>query len=117
MGPMGLAWAASIVAVVEVVVLFVIMSRRIKGLFDLVFVQHILKMVSATGFTALVTYFAVLLLPLNVADQSFMATFPKFALIILASLGSYIIFSKLLKIDEVNPILKRITSVLFGGAK
>lgn len=117
MGAYGLAWAQSIMAVVEVIILFVIMSRRIEGLFDLVFVHAIARMASATGFMALVSYITVQLFQLQNVDQSFLATFPKFIAIVVVSLGAYVWFSRLLKITEVNPVLKRARSLLFGAAR
>jgi putative peptidoglycan lipid II flippase len=117
MGAYGLAWAQSIMAVVEVIILFVIMSRRIEGLFDLVFVHAIARMASATGFMALVSYITVQVFQLQNVDQSFLATFPKFIAIVIISLGAYVWFSRLLKITEVNPVLKRAKSLLFGVAR
>ncbi len=109
----GLAWATAIVSVLEVAILFVVMSRRIQGLFDMVFVHAILRMASATGFMALITYVSVTLLPLNANDQSFLASFPKFTLIVAISGSFYLLFSYLLKLHEVQPILSRLKKILF----
>lgn len=113
MGVHGLAWAAVIVSVVEVSILFYVMAKRIKGLFDAVFVHAIGRMASAAGFMAVITYISVLMLPLSADDQSFLASFPKFILIVSISLLSYFLFSYLLKLSEVNPILLRIQKILF----
>lgn len=113
MGVHGLAWATVIVSIIEVSILFVIMQRRIPGLFDAVFVHAIARMASAAGFMALVTYLALTLLPLGADDQSFWASFPKFFLIVLMSGLSYILLCRLLKLPEVNPILERIHKILF----
>jgi len=111
MGVYGLAWAAVIATFVEVVVLFRIMSIRIKGLFDTKFVQAVGRMLSATGFTAIITYIMVLLFPLNAEDQSFFVTFPKFALIVAVSLSSYMALCHLLKLSEMKPIVSRMVRV------
>lgn len=116
MGAYGLAWAQSIVAFIEVMILFFIMSLRIKGLFDLVFVHAVARMASATGFMAIVTYITVQLFQLGAEDQSFFTTFPKFAVIVLISFSSYVFFSHLLHLSEVNPILHRLKLLLFGRA-
>jgi putative peptidoglycan lipid II flippase len=116
MGAYGLAWAQSIVSVVEVMTLFFVMSRRIKGLFDLTFVQAMWRMVAATGLTAVVSYVTVLIFQLGVSDQSFLATFPKFTVIVIVSLTAYVLFSRMLKITEADPILNRIKKLLFGRA-
>lgn len=114
MGPYGLAWAQSIAAFVEVVILFAIMSVRIKGLFDRVFVGAIVRMASATGFMAIVSYVSVQLLQLAVSDQSFLATFPKFAAIVVIDLGAYLWLSRLFKLPEADPVIAKMRAILFG---
>lgn len=107
-GPYGLAWAQSIVAVVEVSILFAVMSRRIPKLFDVVFVHAVARMVSATGFTAIVCYFSVQLFQLTAEDLSFFSTFPKFSLITLISFAAYVYICHLMKLEEAEPILRTI---------
>lgn len=116
MGAYGLAWAQSIVAFLEVVVLFFVMSGRIRGLFDITFVHAVARMASATGFMAIITYISVLIFPLGANDQSFFATFPKFVIIVATSAAAYMLFSRMLKLGEVEPILARIRSMLFSSA-
>jgi len=115
MGIYGLAWAASIVSIVQVVILLVIMSRHIQGLFDLVFVHAIARMASATGFMAVITYICVTIFPLSANDHSFLASFPKFGLIVAISGLSYIVLSRMLKLDEVMPVIAQSKKILFGG--
>lgn len=114
MGAYGLAWAQSFVAFVEVMILFYVMSRRIPGLFDFVFVRAIMRMASATGFMAIISYITVQIFQLAVSDQGFLATFPKFMIIVIVSLSSYVLFSKLLKLSEADPIINRFKLLLFG---
>jgi len=102
-----------IVSAVEVGILFFIMSRRINGLFDTVFVNAVTRMASAAGFMAIAAYILVSMFPLNAADQSFFSSFPKFTLIVGISAVVYIIICRLFRIEEVNPILKRIRTILF----
>jgi len=113
MGVYGLAMSTLIASAAEVTVLFVIMSRRIKGLFDSSFVSAIFRMLSATGFMSIVTYILVASFPLQAVDQSFFSTFPKFVLIVLTSLTSYFVLSYLLKLNEVWPILRRLKRIIF----
>lgn len=115
-GAIGVALAASIAAVVEVTILFAIMSRRIKGLFDAVFVHAALRMLSATGFMALITYGLVLLFPLRGGEQSFFTTFPSFVLIATVSMAAYVVICRLLKLEEAAPILTYLKRILFGRA-
>ena len=115
LGVYGLAWAASIVSITQVVILLVIMSRHINGLFDGVFMHAIARMASATGFMAIVTYICVTMLPLSANDHSFIAGFPKFIVIVVVSSLSYIALSRMLKLQEVDPIISRAKKMLFGG--
>jgi len=117
MGVYGLALAISIVSVVQVIILLFIMSKHIKGLFDLPFMHAILRMVVATVITGFVAYAIVLYYPLKLSDQSFLASFPKFALISAISLLLYAILSKLLKLSEVDPIVNRIKSIFSSRPK
>ncbi len=117
MGVYGLAWAQSIVACVEVLILFGVMSHRIKGLFDTGFMRAVWRMVSATAGMAIVSYITVQLFQLGANDQSFLATFPKFTVIVTVSLATYFALSKLLKLPEVDPILHRLKKLLFGRAQ
>jgi len=112
-GVYGLAWAAVITSILEVVILFYIMERRIKNLFNTKFVGAVVRMASATGFMGIITYIMVALFPLSANDQSFFSSFPKFALIVAVSIISYIIICRLFKLSEVNPIITRIKNILF----
>ena len=117
MGAYGLAWAQSIVAAVEVIILFVIMNRRIKGLLDMALMRAIMRMAVATMIMSIFSYGSVLALQLQQSDQSFLATFPKFVMIVTVSGGIYLLASKMLKLPEVNPVLRQIERVLFARAK
>jgi putative peptidoglycan lipid II flippase len=117
MGAYGLAWAQSIVAFVEVMVLFYIMSKRIGGLFDVTFMRAVWRMASATGFMAVVSYISVQIFQLGANDQSFLATFPKFIVIVAISLAAYVLFSRMLKLPEADPVLSRAKKLLFGRAR
>jgi len=113
----GLAWAAVIASVIEILILFTLMSRKIKGLFDAPFMHAIGRMVSAAGFMALITYATVVLFPLSVSDQRFFDAFPKFAMITIVSFAVYFFFSYLFKLKEVKPVIYRIQRILFKRPK
>jgi putative peptidoglycan lipid II flippase len=117
MGAYGLAWAQSIVAAIEVGILFMVMGRRIKGLFDRVFVHAVARMASATGFMAAVSYFSVVTLQLTAADQSFRTTFPKFVIIVALSLFVYVLCSKRLKLEEADTVIRNVRKLFFGRTK
>lgn len=117
MGVQGLAWASVIGAISEVTILFVIMSRRIPGLFDRPFIGAIVRMLSAAGFTAVVTYTMVSLFPLGAEDVRLLVTLPKFAFIALVSLISYVLISYAFRLSEPKPILDRAKKIFFSRPK
>lgn len=114
MGAYGLAVAQSVVAAVEVTILFAVMAKRIPGLFDRSFWGAILRMVSAAGLMILVVYPMKEIFPLGSGDNSFFSSFPKFSIIALVSLGSYVFLSHLMLLREANPVVTRVIRVLFG---
>ncbi len=115
MGVYGLAWAVSIVSVVQVTILLVIMSKHINGLFDYPFIQAVVRMTGATALMAVITYICFMLLPLRATDQSFFTSFPRFFIIVVISLVSYVLASWLFRLQEVKPIVSRVKGLLFGG--
>lgn len=115
-GPYGLAWAQSIVAMVEVIILFVIMSRQLPDLFNIQFTHAIGRMFAATGLMAVISYILVQIFQLQEVDQKFLDTFPKFVIITIISLSAYVWFSRLLQLTEANPVIKRVRAMLFGRA-
>lgn len=117
MGVYGLAWAQSIVAIIEVIILFVVMQKRIPRLVDRQFVGAVTRMLSATGFTSVAAYFAVNVFSLQATDQSFLSLFPKFVIICLFSGSVYLLCSRLMSISEVNPVLHKINTIFFGQLK
>lgn len=117
MGVYGLAWAQSIVAIIEVIILFIVMQKRIPHLVDRQFVGAVTRMLSATGFTSVAAYFAVNVFSLQATDQSFLSLFPKFVIICLFSGSIYLLCSKLMSISEVDPVLHRLNTIVFGQLK
>ena len=120
-GIYGLAWAQSIVAAVEVVILFAIMSMRIRGLFDVAFARALFGMLLATALMSIVTYISVKVFALTVNDNSIVTTLPKFALISIVSFASYLfVSSQVFKLDEAAIVTSRLKRLFFsqlGGRK
>ena len=75
------------------------------------------RMASATGFTAIITYASVKIFELAATDQSFLATFPKFSVIVAISLLSYVGISRLLSLSEADPVISKAKSIIFGQVK
>lgn len=117
MGAYGLGYAQSVVAVVEVITLFVVMNQRIKGLITRHVAKAVGKMAIATTVMSIACYVMVQLFQLQGDDASFLATFPKFALISITSAAIYLTTSRLLHLKEADPIIHRIERLLFARAK
>jgi putative peptidoglycan lipid II flippase len=114
MGAYGLAWAQSIVAVVEVVILFAILKKQKPGLFDHIFINAVTRMVISAVVMAVVCYLSVKLIPFSDSDNSFFSAFPKFTVIVAVSFFTYGLMSKILKLKEIDPILEKISRVMFA---
>lgn len=118
MGVIGLAFAQSIVAVVEVVILFAVIQRRLpNGLFDRPMVHAIGRMLSATGFAAVAAYAMVQLLQLQNTDLSLSATIPKFVAITLVSFLVYLGVCWLMQLEEAESVVNRIKRMAFGSIR
>ncbi len=113
-GPYGLAWAQSIVAVVEVAILFAVLQRKTPGIFNKYFRIAVGKMLIASAIMAVVTYVTLQFLQLRADDQGLLATLPKFVVITTVSFIVYVIVSKKLKLDEAEPVVARVSAIVFG---
>ncbi len=116
-GVAGLAAAQSIVAFVEVCILFSIMSRRIRGLFDADFVNGVLRMISASGLMFVITYVTVKTFDLSATDTRFFALIPKFGIIVAVGMGTYLVISRILRLEEANPVIDKINKIIFRQVK
>lgn len=113
-GPHGLAWAQSIVAVVEVTILLTILRHRTPGIFSRAFGVAVLRMAIASALMGVVTYVMVLLFQLQNDDLSFFSIFPKFILITVTSFAVYLWICQMMKLDEAAPVVRKISSIVFG---
>lgn len=112
-GPMGLALAQAIVAIIEVIILFIIMSSRIKNILDGPFWAAVIKMLSATGLMALVTYLMIAIVPYTSTDRTFLAVMLKLVMIAIVSFSSYIALSHLFRLSEPAPIIAKFRKAIF----
>ena len=117
MGVFGLAAAQAIVSFVEVAILFTIMSWRIRGLFNADFVHSVLRMISATGLMFVITYIMIKTFKLTDVGTGLFSLLPPFTLIVSVSLVSYLIMSRLFKIEEAQPVLARIKQLVFSRVR
>ncbi len=116
-GVLGLAAAQSIVAFVELCILFSIMSRRLRGLFDVEFVNGILRMISASGLMFVITYVMVKMFDLSANDTRVFALIPKFGIIVVVGLSTYLAISRIFQLEEVTPVIHRLSKILFRQAR
>lgn len=110
-GAYGLAWAQSIGALVEIIILLALMKIRIQGLFDIQFISGILRMVVASLVAGAVCYLFVVVFPLMDSDERFFSVFPKFCFVGLVSSTAYLFVSKILKLEESEPIISYIKKI------
>ncbi|MDO4872001.1 MAG: murein biosynthesis integral membrane protein MurJ [bacterium] len=113
LGPFGLAWAQVIGAVLEIVILLALMSKRVDKLFDGEMLSGLSKMFFASIITSLVCYVLISMMPLLSTDARFFSVFPKFCIMVAGASITYLASAKMLKIPEVEPILKQINKILF----
>jgi putative peptidoglycan lipid II flippase len=117
LGAYGLGYAQSIVSVFEVIVLFAVMNTRIKGLINVELFHSFRRMAVATLAASVICYIMVQLFQLQDADASFLATMPKFVLIVTVSGATYLLVSRLLGLKEADPIIHRLDQILFARAR
>mgnify|MGYP000997184977 FL=1 len=97
-------------------ILFFLMSRRIKGLFDLKFIRAVTRMVVAAVIMGVVTYIMVQLMPFN-ANTGYLVNVLRFGSIAAVSGIFYFALSVAFKLHEVDPIIGRMKKILFYKAR
>jgi putative peptidoglycan lipid II flippase len=110
-GVTGLALAQSIVAAVEVLILFIVMFIRDRKLFNAGFWSDVIRTLSVTGFTVLTTYTMVSIVPLLATDRGFATLGSKLLIIVLPTFAVHIGVSAIFGLEEVQPVLKRIRAI------
>lgn len=113
MGVQGLAIAQSVVAVAEVLMLVVILTRQLGVIWDVQFFGRLLKTVVALAGMALamrimVTYF----FPLLAGESGFWSLTPKFGGIVFASFSVYLLMSYWLALEPAQIIVGKAQKLL-----
>jgi peptidoglycan biosynthesis protein MviN/MurJ (putative lipid II flippase) len=106
-GVAGLAIAQSIVAFVEVMILFAVMIKRDHKLLDSEFFHGILRIISVTGFTLIAGYIMLQFYPLGALDRGVSVLGGKLMLITVVVFAVHVGVSALFGLDEVRPVLRR----------
>ena len=113
-GIFGLALAQSITAAFEAFVLIVVLAKRNPGMITADFMDGLVRMISASGLTALVTYISIAyVFPLKANDVGFFALGPKFLINVAISLSFYVYVSWLFKLRESQPVVNKLRQVIF----
>jgi putative peptidoglycan lipid II flippase len=116
-GIAGLAISQSIVAMVEVVILFSVMLVRDPGLFRLEFWGAILKIFSVAGFALVAGYVAVSFFPLGLEERGFITLGSKLAAIAGSIFGVYLLVSALFGLEEAAAFFNRVKRIALKPIK
>jgi putative peptidoglycan lipid II flippase len=111
-GAVGLALAQSLVAMTEVLVLFLIMVIRDHKLLDKMFFGGLLRIISVTGFSALAGFIMITLLPLDINDRGFTVLGAKLALITGVIFLVHVGVSSLFGLEEATTVISRIKRII-----
>lgn len=112
-GVAGLAIAQSVVAAIEVFILFLVMTIRDRKLLDPRFFGGIVKIISVTGFTLAAGYLMLQFYPLGALDRGFVTLGGKLLLITAVVFSVHILVSALFGLDEVKPVFKKAKKIIF----
>jgi hypothetical protein len=104
--------AQSIVATVEVVLLFGIMLARDHKLFDKAFFGGLLRILSVTGFSLMTAFVMISFFPLGINDRGIITLGTKLSSIGLVTFAAHIAVSWLFGLEEVRPIIERAKAIL-----
>lgn len=117
-GPEGLAWAQSIGAIAEIIILTVMLQIRSRGrLLDSSFWSAITKMIFASFIAGCVAYSMTKFFPLMATDDSFFVIFPKFSLIAFSSLFAFCVSSYFLGLPEIAPFFAKLRKIIFRNVQ
>ena len=114
MGAGGIAWAQVIWALLELTSLTVLILRRVPNLFDSEFWHKISQMMIACGVMSVVTYFMVQRINLKFENQNMIMVLIPLAVIGTVSILVYLGASRLLRIEEAEPIIAKLGRIVSG---
>ncbi len=114
MGAGGIAWAQVIWALLELTSLTVLILRRVPNLFDSQFWHKISQMLVACGVMSVVTYFMVQRINLKFENQNMIMVLIPLAVIGTVSILVYLGVSRLLRIEEAEPIIAKLGRIVSG---
>jgi putative peptidoglycan lipid II flippase len=113
-GVAGLALAQTIVAMVEVLLLFSIMVIRDPKLLNPEFWGGCARILSVTGFSVIAGFIMISVYPLGAADQGILTLGTKLGLIAAIVFAVHIAVSGLFGLSEVRPIFARLKRLVYA---
>lgn len=113
-GAAGIAWGQVIWAALELGCLIVLILRRVPDLFDRNFWLAIGRMAIATGLMGIITYAMVRTVNLQFENQNMLMVLFPLGCIGIVSVLVYLGLSKVLKIEEADPILAKLGQIISG---
>lgn len=113
-GAAGIAWGQVIWAALELGCLIVLILRRVPDLFDRNFWLAIGRMAIATGLMGIITYAMVRTVNLQFENQNMLMVLFPLGCIGIVSVLVYLGLSKVLKIEEADPILVKLGQIISG---
>jgi putative peptidoglycan lipid II flippase len=116
-GVAGLAMSQSIAAMTEVIILFVIMLMRDRGLFSLEFWGAIFKTFSVAGFSLVAGYFIISIIPLQGNENGFLTLGSKLAIIAGTVFGTHLVVSSIFGLEEANAFFNRVKKIALKPLK
>ena len=111
-GVVGLALAQSIVAMVEVLILFAVMVVRDRKLINMAFFGGLGRIISVTGFSVVAGSTMAALYPLGANDRGILTLGSKLFFIALVTFSVHVAVSSLFGLEEVQPLLRRIKQII-----
>lgn len=113
----GLAMAQSLVALAEVLILFIVMVIRDRKLIDRTFWSGLYRILSVTGFAVVVAYIMLSLFPLQSTDRGFITLGGKLLLIVIPTFITYISMSLVFGLEEAKPVISRVKAIILRPIK
>lgn len=113
-GAAGIAWGQVIWAALELGCLIVLILRRVPDLFNRNFWLAIGRMAIATGLMGIITYAMVRTVNLQFENQNMLMVLFPLGCIGIVSVLVYLGLSKVLKIEEADPILAKLGQIISG---
>lgn len=111
-GVAGLAFAQSIVAAAEVLILITIMIFKDHHIFDREFIGGLVRTLSVTGFAIVAAFIMISIFPLNIADRGIITLGSKLIVISGVTLSVYLAMSSLFGLEEAKPVMAQIKKIV-----